>query len=337
MKDKTRVLPLVVETALRGYLAPRLAHDAKLDLSRLTANLKASTWKADKGTIKAGLLRDSAGKMAKDADLGDVVAMLDQLDDVVAEVADAQTGETLDDVDLNDAADPAAPVDPVAADPKEDSPLDPTETTAPAEAPAALMDFLAGKLSDDDIAQVQAMFGGSNANAPAGPKPGGEDDAIDPAKPGQQFKGKDIDPKAKDALKPTPFNQASKEKPKVAPITQPAMDAAIKLAADAAARRAETTVIARLNAVRAAEREVRPWVGDLAIAQDSAEAVYRLALDSLGVDAKEVREVKALQLLLSVCPKPGDAQSRPVRQAMDTNAAADLAKRFPGVLSLKRS
>ncbi len=58
-----------------------------------------------------------------------------------------------------------------------------------------------------------------------------------------------------------------------------AMDAAIKLS--------ESRALARFNAIRRAEREVAPIVGEVA-AMDSAEAVYKMALDHLGIDCSGV-------------------------------------------------
>ena len=55
-----------------------------------------------------------------------------------------------------------------------------------------------------------------------------------------------------------------------------------KLAMDAAIKAATNSVEQRFIALRQAERDVRPVVGDLAC--DSAEEVYRTALKQLGCD-----------------------------------------------------
>ena len=73
------------------------------------------------------------------------------------------------------------------------------------------------------------------------------------------------------------------------------MDAAIaKAVADT-----EATVTARVTRsqreIRDAERKVRPYVGELAIACDSAEAVYRAALTALGLGDK-IKDVHASAL-----------------------------------------
>ena len=56
-----------------------------------------------------------------------------------------------------------------------------------------------------------------------------------------------------------------------------------KRAMDAAMKLAEKRTIERMRAIRQAEREVAPILGEVA-AMDSAEAVYKMALDALSVD-----------------------------------------------------
>lgn len=50
---------------------------------------------------------------------------------------------------------------------------------------------------------------------------------------------------------------------------------------------AVTAAVARVNQMHAALRDVRPFVGEIA-AMDSADAVYKFALDAMGVDTKDV-------------------------------------------------
>ncbi len=109
-----------------------------------------------------------------------------------------------------------------------------------------------------------------------------------------------------------------------------AMDAAIRAAADAATRSA----VARMNAIRDAERAVRPIIGDLPVAQDSAEAVYKLALDHLKVDLAGVHP-SAYPALLKLAQ---DKAATPAKAAMgmDGSAVASLAQRFPTAALLKR-
>ena len=60
-----------------------------------------------------------------------------------------------------------------------------------------------------------------------------------------------------------------------------------KRAMDSAIRSAEKRTMERFKALRQAEREVAPIIGEVA-AMDSAEAVYRMALDQMNVDLSGV-------------------------------------------------
>lgn len=107
-----------------------------------------------------------------------------------------------------------------------------------------------------------------------------------------------------------------------------AMDAAISKA------RAEATAeaVARMNAIRKAEREVHPFVGEVA-GMDSAESVYKLALDSAKVDLTGVHP-SAYGAMVRMLPKPGDVKQP--RVAMDAELENTFAKQFPTAGKLVR-
>lgn len=108
-----------------------------------------------------------------------------------------------------------------------------------------------------------------------------------------------------------------------------AMDAAIKTAVIAA----EKATIQRMNAIRQAEKEVQPFIGEV-VAQDSAEAVYKLALDHAKVDLTGVHP-SAYGAMVRMLAKPGDVKQP--RVAMDAASADDFAKRYPTAGKLVRS
>jgi hypothetical protein len=158
-------------------------------------------------------------------------------------------------------------------------------------------------------------------------------DKRKPAKDKSVAKDEDDDEEDDDKKDKEP---AKDKKPGMDTTMRAAMDAAINVAVAKAARDAEASTMARLAAIRDAEREVRPYIGDIVIAQDTALDVYKLALDSLGVDTKGVTDLTALKLVLSVQPKPGEPKpQRAAGMAMDQGALSDLHKRFPGMQSLK--
>lgn len=102
-----------------------------------------------------------------------------------------------------------------------------------------------------------------------------------------------------------------------------AMDAAIKKAVDAT----EKATIQRMNAIRVAEKEVAPLIGEV-VAQDSAEAIYKLALDSAKVGTEGVHP-SAYRAMVGLLVSQADASNKP-RVAMDSaTAVSDFAKRFP--------
>ncbi|PIK73614.1 hypothetical protein CS379_07445, partial [Methylobacterium frigidaeris] len=108
-------------------------------------------------------------------------------------------------------------------------------------------------------------------------------------------------------------------------VTRQAMDSAIQRAAEAATA-AATEHQSRL---RAAERFVRPWVGDLP-AMDSEEQIHRAACDVLGIKHTGVH-ASALPVLIERTPKPGEQAPRPARRTVtqDSAAAAEVAQAFP--------
>ena len=83
---------------------------------------------------------------------------------------------------------------------------------------------------------------------------------------------------------------------------KPAMDAATvrRMIADAEQRGA-----ARVATIEVAKKAVAPHVGEV-VGMDSAEAVYKLALDAAGVDLKGVHS-SAYAAMVKMLPKPGTA------------------------------
>jgi hypothetical protein len=256
--------------ALTPYLSGKLAADAKIDIMPTLRAVTLKTWATDKPKIKAALDAACKGKLAADADLEDVIELLDKLDDVTDELDDMAPGE-------------AAPVVAKAATDDDGEMLDRLSGVLKAQG-----------LSDDQVAAVMAAM-----------KP--EVDAG-PAKP---------------------VAQDDKDKDKPVGITKAAMDAAIKVASDAAAKSAEGTTIARLQAVRQAERDAQPFLGALDAAPDTAAAIYKLALDAAGVDVTDVPPA-AYGALLRALPKPGEAKpANTARVALDAAGGKGLDDMFP--------
>lgn len=114
-------------------------------------------------------------------------------------------------------------------------------------------------------------------------------------------------------------------------VTQAAMDAAIKAASTSTEKRVE----AKFLAMDAARREVRPIVGDIAVAMDSAEAIYKFALDHLKVDLKDV-PASAYRSLVRRETERSPTPAPTVQLAQDRQTAADdLRTRFPGMANIE--
>jgi hypothetical protein len=97
---------------------------------------------------------------------------------------------------------------------------------------------------------------------------------------------------------------------------------------------ARQDALREFTAIRQAEEDVRPLVGAV-VAMDSAEAVYRFALDSIGVDAKGVH-ASALPTLVGMA-KDRQVKPQAARVAMDAAAESSFAARFPTATKLKRA
>lgn len=168
----------------------------------------------------------------------------------------------------------------------------PAETATDDDPLAKLKEFLKAKLGPEDMAQVEALCGtgGAMDNPPpfAGmPKPGGAKDAFPP-------------------------KDDAKKDDKEEKLDKPAMDAAIT----AAVKKAQEDA----RAIRDAERAVRPFVGELAVAFDSAEQVYRHALTAIGVKDIDKVHASALPTILSMQTPPGARPRKEPKLAQDEGA-----------------
>lgn len=175
------------------------------------------------------------------------------------------------------------------------APIDANDNDVPA--------FLKGKLSQDDFAAYEKMAGAK--------------------KPAQDAEETDEEKEArlkKEAAEKAANDDAPEKKPPG--ITKAAMDAAIKDAVDKATRDAATAA----TATREAEKKIRPYVGELAIAQDSAEGVFRTALTMLGVRGAKELPAAALEAVLEAQPLPGSTQKP--RVALD-GAMKEFKDHYP--------
>ena len=257
---------LLVQGASIGYLAGKLAADAKPDLTPIFANVTHANFKASKAAIVAGVADATKGKLAGDAKLDDFPAFLGAFDE--AEPAEEKKVEK-------------------KAEDEEDETEEEKEARLKKEREAK--DKAKDKKAKDKAAK----------------------DAENP------FAKKDEEDKKDD--------KAAKDAD--LPITKEAMDEAVQ----SAAKSAETRILARMKGARDAEAFVRPWVGQLAIAYDSAEEIERATAIVLKIPGADKVHHSALRSLISLMPKPGE---RPRDLAHDARPRGDsdatgFSKRFP--------
>ncbi|TIR97130.1 MAG: DUF2213 domain-containing protein, partial [Mesorhizobium sp.] len=184
----------VAHGAILAHVMPKLAADQKIDLGPALADITAENFKAKRPALIEAIAKATKGKLAADAKLDGLEAVLVALDEVEVQEAIDEDDEEEDDKKKK------------AEDSEEEEDEDEKEKKA--------------EDSDD------------------------EDDKVD----------------------------------------RKAMDAAIAAAVAQAKTEVRAEMLKSAAEVRAAEEAVRPYIGKLAMAHDSADAVYRTALTSLGVN-----------------------------------------------------
>lgn len=171
-----------------------------------------------------------------------------------------------------------------------------------------IREFLKGKLGEDDFAKACDMLR-------AGPHGAADEDDDE----------EDEDKKKKREEKMAgDIEEAVKERTKDM-VDKKAMDQAIKGERE------------RAQGVADAREEVRPFVGSLKGAFDSAEGVYQAALGVMGVaDADKITGIPALKAVLKAQRPQGVPAPKP-SMATDAAVAKSLAERFPHAASIKVS
>lgn len=108
---------------------------------------------------------------------------------------------------------------------------------------------------------------------------------------------------------------------------KPAMDSATVKRMIAAA---EQRGAARVAAIEVAKKDVFPHVGEV-IGMDSAEAIYKFALDAAKVDTKGV-PASAFKAMVAMLPKPGTVMAQDRRAAPTTSKLAKIVPNLPPLI-----
>lgn len=148
-----------------------------------------------------------------------------------------------------------------------------------------------------------------------------EDEEDDELEDKKKKTAEDAEEDEDDKKKKTADDEDDEEDKKDEKVSKTAMDSAIRLATDSATKKAAQN----FRAVREAEQAVRPLIGDV-VAMDSAEEVYRTALEQADVDITGVHP-SAFPAMV----KMAISQKENKRPAIAQDAAiiSDFEKDFP--------
>lgn len=256
---------LLLHGVLSGALLPLLAQDKKVDVSPLLVDVTAKNYPGKKAAIFAGLKTLTAGKLAQDASLDDVLPLLDKVEDLkdgAPEEADV-LGPDQPAVDAEEGEDPMAKV----------------------------LAFCKGKMGEDDYNELSKLA-----------SVGASDDEIDgdpgaPAAPGNSGES-----------------------------AEQAMDA----------KTIEARVLKRVTEANEARAIVEPVVGKVSMALDSADPIYDLALDHLGIKVPGLNIAGKKALITQHLA--GKAATKPATPALAQDAAdaeAEFRKEFPNASRIR--
>jgi len=268
---------LVAAGAMMAYLAPRLAQDAKVDVTPALAGVTSKNFGERREALLSSVSALVDGKLAKDANISDLAELLNALSGTAIVDSDGDG-----DVDSDDMPPRGEEGD---GDPEADAGGGAGEGDGGGSTKDKVLGLLAGKLSEEDLAAVASCF-----DAPAADE--------DPSN-GIEGEGE---------------------------VNKAAMDAAIEAA--------KTDMRNTARAIRAAEAEVRPVVGELTVVCDSAADVYRAALKVLGVPGVDGLHADALRPIFLAQPRPG-ARTQRQEVALDASAVDTFHKMFPGAAQVR--
>jgi hypothetical protein len=181
----------------------------------------------------------------------------------------------------------------------EDDALQPAVDDGEEDPVAKLLAFCKGKMADDDFAELAQMAGGQ-----------GMDDGSD---------GTGGDGPGEPGANPNPVSDPGNRD---------------KQAMDAAA--VEQRVMRRVTAAAEARALVEPIVGKVALALDSADAIYDFALEHLQIPAKGVNTAGKRALLANRPAAGGGSSVLALDHAAVADADAEFRANFPNASRLRR-
>lgn len=303
---------LRVAGALAAAFGPRLAVDAKPDFSKALEGVTYKTFVGNKETkqkiiklakdaIDPSMLTPEAAAAGGAGPDDVIMRVLDMVEGSLGQ-AQATVQQAEQQIDVPGAVPAPAPAP--APGPQPALATEPSSATPP------------GEEDDDEDEKKKARDSMKDALLKKGLS---EDDAEEICNIGH--------PKAKDAADPA-------IQPTGTSMDKKAMDAALKTHG----AEVEARVRASMRDTLAAREFVKPWVGDVSMALDSATDIYTHTAKALklGIDGLE-DNAAALKAIIAASPKP--VAKRPGEPenviALDSARAASLAERFPHAAKIR--
>ena len=327
---KPNRLQYLVAKGIAKSLNPLLAADAKVDYTPLFQGLTSKNFKARSKVIVGDAKKLLKGKtIAKDASVEHLAHMLDQFEHVTEPKSlDESVSEP-----QHKAMEAAAHGESNIGIPKnvgeEFSKADkgkmfrdglPELLKGKGMDDASVKEVMDGLMSDDEMPE-NALDEDDDAEDEKEEKDEAEDESEE--EEAEDEKEEEKEPKAKD--KHAKDKQAKDRAMKGNFITQDQVNAAIQAAVTTERKNSQKSMEAR--------EFVRPWVGDLPMALDSAEKVYRAAATALSIEGADDIHASALPTLIKMQPRPG-SQSQMAHDSrevtIDSASAKGFNERFPG-------
>lgn len=324
----TRLEYLAVTRAARA-LNPLLAFDAKVEYGPIFKGLTTANIKARKPAILTGLKAALKGKtLAADAEInmGHIAKMLDHMESAAGGDMKKSLDESVSKPQHN-AMEAAA-----HGSSNLDIPKNVGEEFAKADTGKSfdaepMKGFMREKgMSEDDIQHIMDMMPGEE-DPPENALDESEEEKAERKKKEKEASDKKAADEAaaagekdKDAKDMKAMDERLKGM-----VTKDAMSEAIKAAV--AAERTNT------QAAHEAREFVRPYVGELPMALDSAEKVLRSAATALNIRNAEKINIDGLRTIIEMQPRAGAAPGPPydpsLAQDEADSGASDFTKRFP--------
>jgi hypothetical protein len=287
MARKITKLGHTVKGALAAFIAPRLASDAAFkvgELDKLLKDVKPAPFKQQIKPITDSVKALFKDRLAKDADVEDLAELLEALG----------SGDEDDDDEAGEDA----------ARPKKDDVAEDDVAEDDDSAGEKLMQMLSHyDIPASDLEAINSLI--TELSKPAAR------DAVLPKKGAPVAKPVAAASEKDDNAAPM----------KDVPVTKPAMDAAIRTATDAAIKETK----AHMSALYEASNDVRPFVGEInTLAFDSADAIFKFALDAHQIETKGVHPSAYKSLLPLIHAKAQPSQN----MATDSADVVDFEKRY---------